>query len=85
MNSLYGVRFPQSYESDEKWFRINKYGGRRMIIWSVPLFAAGIIALFLPPLEEANELIFSLLPLIIIIPAVESYLYARKIHHSEGM
>lgn len=27
----------------------------------------------------ADELIFSLLPLVIVIPVVESYLYARKI------
>lgn len=79
MNSLYGVKFPQSYKSDEKWYRINKYGAKRMIIWSVPIFTAGIIILFLPPLQESTALIVSMLPLLILIPMVESYLYARKI------
>lgn len=79
MNSLYGLKFPQPYESDEKWYRINKYGAKLMIIWAVPIFTAGIIVLFLPPLQESHALIISMLPLLVLIPVIESYLYARKL------
>lgn len=47
-NSYYGMRFAKSLESDEAWFAINRYGGRRMFLWSLPLIVIGMVSLFLP-------------------------------------
>lgn len=80
MNSFYGVRFKKSYESDENWYRINKYGGRQLIIWSAVLALMGIVTIFLP-IEKESLLCFpaALAPLILLVPAVISYRYARKL------
>ena len=80
MNKMYGIRFKKSYESDENWYKINRYGGRQIIIWSIPLGLFGIICFFLP--IEENPLLFllsMLAPFIIIVPFVTSYMYTRKL------
>jgi hypothetical protein len=80
MNTWYGVRFNKSYGSDENWYRINRYGGRQLIIWSVVLAFLGIVTIFLP-IDQNSILFFPglLAPLIIFAPAVTSYMYARKL------
>ena len=80
MNHLYGVRFPQSFKSKEAWYAINEHGGRLLMRWSLFLVALGLIAL-IAPFERAGEwlvLLFAFAPLTVLIPAVQSYLYARR-------
>lgn len=48
MNHYYGVRTPASFESDERWYDINAYGGRLMAYGSLPIAATGLVGLFLP-------------------------------------
>lgn len=79
MNHLYGVRFSNSFVSDENWYKINKYGAKRMMLWSIPLFVIGITIIFLPPLNEILMILLTFFPCIILIPAIESYLYAKKL------
>lgn len=80
MNSFYGVRFKKSYESNENWYRINRYGGKQLLIWSAVLAFMGIVTIFLPIEKDSILFLPSLLaPLIILVPAVTSYLYARKL------
>lgn len=80
MNNFYGIRFKKAYESEENWYKINKYGGRQLIIWSIPLGLFGIISFFLPYKENPLlHLISVLAPFIILVPVFKSYLYARKI------
>ncbi|WP_226667552.1 SdpI family protein [Metabacillus litoralis] len=79
MNHLYGVRFSESFESEENWYKINKYGAKRMMIWSIPLFVIGITIVFLPPLNDLLLVFLTFLPCIIMIPAIESYKYAKKL------
>src|SRR5262245_10722907 len=47
-NAFYGVRFPESYQSDEAWFAINRFGGKRLALWSIPLIVVGVVSFFLP-------------------------------------
>jgi hypothetical protein len=81
MNRWYGVRFKQSFLSDDHWYRINAYGGKRLIIWSVPVVLAGAVALFLPDdvMDQPMMMIISFAPILLVIAAVESYLFARKL------
>ncbi|MFC1840054.1 SdpI family protein [Thermodesulfobacteriota bacterium] len=74
------MRFKKSYESDENWYKINKYGGRQLIIWSIPLGLFGIVTFFLPISESPLLFLISVLaPLIVLIPVFISYVYARKL------
>jgi hypothetical protein len=79
-NALYGVRIRESLESDDAWFAINRFGGKRLIVWSIPLAMVGFASLFLP-LQSNTGLALGLgfVPLIFVfIPAVEMVRFARR-------
>jgi hypothetical protein len=46
-NRLYGVRLAQSFQSEDAWFAINRFGGKHLIAWAVPLVCIGIGCFFL--------------------------------------
>lgn len=48
MNLWYGVRIRQAYLSDDAWFDINEFGGRRLLWWALAPAIAGIWCLFFP-------------------------------------
>jgi hypothetical protein len=81
MNYFYGMRIRRAFESDENWYRINRYGARQLILWSIPVILTGVAALFIPFDEQKN------LPLILLFaPAVAAlasafvtYRYARTL------
>jgi len=79
-NAFYGVRFPQSFQSDDAWFAINRFGGKRLLVWSIPLVAVGITSFFLPlQSHTALALTLGFAPLIfILIPVLESWRFARQ-------
>lgn len=80
MNRLYGIRFHKSFESQECWYKINRYGAKRIVIWSIPIMIIGIIALFVPLQGRGlKEILFALAPCLILIAVIESYLYARRL------
>ena len=85
MNHFYGVRIAKAFESEENWYQINAYGGRRLVAWSVVLAVIGVITFFLPlgSAEHPNEtlvLTVSLVPLIVIVPSVAQILrYSKKL------
>ena len=58
MNDYYGVCIAKSYESEENWYTINRYGARLMIAWAGMLFVVGLLA-FAVPFENNNLLIVS--------------------------
>jgi hypothetical protein len=47
-NCIYGIRTKAAFESDKRWFDINAYAGRQMIMWSVILFSNGVTGFFIP-------------------------------------
>jgi len=80
MNRYYGFRYKRSMESDALWYAINHYGARQMIRWSLVLAAMGGFILFGP-----DRLVFPVLPaapwapLILLIPTLQSYWYAKSL------
>jgi hypothetical protein len=80
MNPLYGMRFKQSFESEEKWYAINRYGARQMIRWSVFVLAVGLATFFIP-LDDRPALAMGLafVPLVVVIPAIQSYRFAKQL------
>ncbi|MGM0847026.1 MAG: SdpI family protein [Bacillota bacterium] len=84
MNYLYGVRFHNSYQSEEAWYKINKYGGLMLIIWSIPELLLGIILFFLPPVKEPLSVIIVFSPVFFLIPPfIQSYIYSEKVTETE--
>jgi len=79
MNKMYGVRIKKAFDSEENWYKINAYGGKQLILWSVPLMLLGIATFFIP-LEGNGPMISAVAcaPLIVLVPAVMSWTYAKK-------
>ena len=84
MNRIYGARFKKSFASDGNWYKINRYGAKQLIAWSIPLFLVGITAFLVDFGTDENVktglvMAFALAPLILVIPAVITYFYARSL------
>ena len=80
-NATYGVRMAKSFESDENWFKMNRYGAKQMMIWAGVMMAFGVAAFLLP--FRGNTLlliIFAILPiLLVLIPAFQIYRYSKTL------
>lgn len=79
-NRLYGVRLPQSLKSDEAWYKINRFGGTRLIAWAIPLLATGLVCLFLRLRGHAFlTLVLGFGPLLfLVVPAFQIWRFARR-------
>ena len=56
MNRWYGVRIPESYKSEKRWFEINEYGGRLLLWWGVGVAVMAGLGL---PLEKKYWVLYS--------------------------
>ena len=79
MNWWYGVRFPKSFKSDENWYAMNRYGGKRLIFWSVVLIVIVLLVLVLPLRHNVKFLPLLLAPFIYIVPFIECLRFSRKL------
>jgi len=80
MNSWYGFRISKSMESEENWYKINKFGAQRMIKWARVLIMLGALSFFIPFGENMILIIlFAAAPLIVVVPGVEAYYYGKKV------
>lgn len=79
-NALYGVRFPAAFRSDEDWLAINRFGGKQMIGWSIPMILIGIISLFLPLQQHVGlTLTLGFAPLVFVFaPLVITWRFAQR-------
>jgi len=71
----------KSFESEENWYKINRYGAQKMILWSSVIVFIGIAELVIQP-GGTGYLWYAMSSapiLLIIIPAIESWLYAKKL------
>jgi hypothetical protein len=84
-NGAYGFRFSQSLASDENWYEINRYGGKRLLIWSLILALLGFAMLF--DLLAPNSILlwagFSI-PLVLLLPVIQTYIYGRRFTDGSG-
>lgn len=82
MNYFLGIRLKESLESEKNWYTINEYGGRQMMVWSVPIITAGIACLFLPVQGRGAILLLILgtLPMIICMSSaiIKTIKFARR-------
>jgi hypothetical protein len=48
MNNFYGFRVQEAFESKQRWYDINAYGGRQMALWSWLVIATGAVGFVFP-------------------------------------
>ncbi len=76
MNRFYGFRIRKAFESEENWYRINKYGAKALICWSVVMMAIGIVCLFVEPQHVLTIANVSFLT--VLVPVVQTLYYAKR-------
>jgi hypothetical protein len=84
MNKFYGFRIPKSFESAETWFKINSYGGKQLIFWSILLIVVGISYFFSPIQGDQNEIDRALrtagpMVICITIAIVKTFIYSKTL------
>jgi hypothetical protein len=79
MNSVYGVRFRKSFQSDDLWYKINKKGGKLLLLWSIPILSIGISCFFAPKIERPVTWVVAYAPLLYIVAAAQTYAYSKKL------
>jgi hypothetical protein len=77
-NRYYGMRFAKSFTSDEAWYAINRYGGRQMIMWAVPMLLCGIVILFLPISPRYAIVLVPVELAFVIVPSIKTFLFANR-------
>ncbi len=80
-NALYGIRLAKSFESDENWFKMNRYGAKQMMLWAGVMMAFGLATFFLPlHSHQTLTAIVAVLPvLLVLIPAFQIYRYSKTL------
>src|SRR6266700_2514295 len=63
MNPWYGIRIRAAFESDERWFDINHYGGWLFLVWGMTIAITAIFGAFL---EKKDWITYDLVALVII-------------------
>ena len=48
MNQFYGFRIAKAFKSEENWYKVNHYGGRQMMQWSILLIVIGVLYFIFP-------------------------------------
>ena len=82
MNRLWGVRVRAAFESNQRWYDINAYGGRLLAFWSLPVIATGLVGLFLTP-EVILAYAWSaaaITLLSVLVPCVQTYAWINRSH-----
>lgn len=80
MNRYYGIRIAKAFESEENWYKINRYGAWWMIACSLVLLLVGVVTFFVPVGSNAGLKVACLLaPLILLVPIIPIMVYAKKI------
>jgi hypothetical protein len=86
MNKFYGFRIKKAFQSDELWYKINKYGAGQFIYGSIFLFAAGFVLIIIPGLIDLYlpDMFFIILYLVIIlmgiiVPVIRTIIYSNKL------
>lgn len=81
MNGAYGVRIPKSFESEENWYELNAYFGKRTVWWGAAMVLFAAASTLLPFWDDTTFImLFSFSPLLfIMVPVVQTLLYARRL------
>src|SRR5687768_1691177 len=79
MNHFYGIRVPAAFESNQQWYEINEYGGRKLGRWSWIIMATGILGMFIPA-QHAVTYAWASTPVVLMsltVPIVQTMTWAE--------
>ena len=87
MNQLYGIRIPAAFESDQRWYDINAYGGRQIAAGSVVIIICGAVGWYLPDTDAFLYAVLSapVLLLAIFIPLIRVMRWSRLLPSVEAV
>ena len=74
-----GIRIPQAFVSEARWYEINKYGGRLLALWSWPITLFGVIGFLVPSTFFLTYLLVALglLLVSVFVPLIQTIRWAR--------
>ena len=80
MNGAYGIRIAAAFESEQRWYDIDAYGGRCLAAWSWFIIAAGVVGFFVSPEHKDIYALGSVAValLSVLIPVIQIVRWSRK-------
>ena len=48
MNRFYGIRIPEAFTSDHRWYEVNAYGGRQLAWSACVIIVVGLVGFVVP-------------------------------------
>jgi hypothetical protein len=79
MNHWYGMRVSEAYRSNENWYRINFWGARCFIAWSIVLVLLSICILLSANLNQTIGKATAWFALIYFIPVYQTWHFSKKL------
>jgi hypothetical protein len=86
MNAAYGIRIKKAFESEDMWQTINRYGGKRFIIWSAVALVEAALSLFAPmPAVDPQRILVTLLLILVppftmvVFPIFEIFRFSKRL------
>ena len=80
-NPVYGIRIPEAFSTEARWYDINAYGGRLFLAYGVALATFGFLARdSAPPPTSLWSAVFIVVPLLVpllLLPPIMSYARRR--------
>ncbi len=77
MNSAYGFRIGKAFESEENWYRINKYGAKVLMFWALAIMVVVIMCLYADP--QSVLTVAKITFVSVLVPLAETFRYARRL------
>ncbi len=80
MNGIYGIRIPEAFRSEERWYEINRFGGILFFLWGVGLGILGAAGLRLERSQwpKYNTISFAAIAGGLLVVVVAIFIYAAK-------
>ena len=81
MNHFYGFRIEKAFESEQRWYDINAFGGRQMAAWSWLIVAIGVVGLFIHHPGYFLVYAFASIPvasLAIFVPIIRTWAWSQR-------
>lgn len=81
MNSFYGVRIPASFQSEQRWYDINAYGGRLFAKWSVLIILCGLVGFTLSrsTYPVYHWVVFGVVLFCVLAPLIQIIIWASRL------
>tara|TARA_R110001592_G_scaffold44644_4_gene143393 strand:+ start:13845 stop:14174 length:330 start_codon:yes stop_codon:yes gene_type:complete len=79
MNQWYGMRVSAAFRSNENWYRINSWGARCFIAWSVVLALLSICILLSTSLNQTIGKADGFFAMIYLIPVYQTWRFSTQL------